>query len=194
MSSSSPTTTRTLFQSTPPVAQGRSAGNIRATKRLAGFQSTPPVAQGRSMELAEEHGLKKAVSIHAPGCPGAKLGDGGDGQPGFKFQSTPPVAQGRSRRSDAFMLSPYRFQSTPPVAQGRSFAPGRKALRELRVSIHAPGCPGAKPGSLPCGSQSVAVSIHAPGCPGAKQWHRLMSAPDGLFQSTPPVAQGRSPR
>jgi len=61
-----------MFQSTPPVAEGRCLAEFGQPITIRTFQSTPPVAEGRCLIVEGERRFLKAL-----------------------FQSTPPVAEGR---------------------------------------------------------------------------------------------------
>ena len=63
---------------------------------------------------------------------------------------------------------------------------------ETEVSIHAPRCRGAMLQRLLALGMEVIVSIHAPRCRGAMHCCRLHRRGEIIvFQSTPPVAEGR---
>ena len=65
---------------------------------------------------------------------------------------------------------------------------------DAQVSIHAPRCRGAMRRTCTEEEESTGVSIHAPRCRGAMPDSRkAMRKHQGLFQSTPPVAEGRCP-
>ena len=59
------------------------------------------------------------------------------------------------------------------------------------VSIHAPRCRGAMQILICADDDYLTVSIHAPRCRGAMRTVAVPLICDSLFQSTPPVAEGR---
>ena len=157
------------FQSTPPVAQGRSCQLVRRFHTPARFQSTPPVAQGRS-------------GRPFPGRP----------RP-WEFQSTPPVAQGRSLRRSCRADALTGFNPRPRLPRGEAGNKENRSLDNL-VSIHAPGCPGAKRLNDMTHISCIPTGFNPrPRLPRGEAWQFSICFIEGAkFQSTPPVAQGRS--
>ena len=90
------TLTRTTFQSTPAVQDGRNLTGRVPEREIVLFQSTPAVQDGRN-------------TTHVPTrCPLKS------------FQSTPAVQDGRNPRSIQQLLPDLPFQSTPAVQDGRN--------------------------------------------------------------------------
>ena len=180
------------------------------------FQSTPPVAGGRCAGQRQGDAVPRRVSIHAPRCRGAMPGSKRHKNNCHSgFQSTPPVAGGRCKTRRLILTPKKQFQSTPPVAGGRCSAhvkalacqicfnprpplPGgdASARSSSQCGIFCsfnprPPLPGGDAGGMGAADQGHGVSIHAPRCRGAMQavWEPLTKAME--FQSTPPVAGGR---
>ena len=109
------------FQSSPPVAGGRSDTSVAYFSGQDEFQSSPPVAGGRSLRLELTYRVSEM------------------------FQSSPPVAGGRSAEINQPSSGLLRFQSSPPVAGGRSDENAQNRLEHGAVSILAPRCRGAQP-------------------------------------------------
>ena len=160
---------RRRFNPRPRLPRGEALCGVPLRGSLEMFQSTPPVAQGRSETVVLARDQIGVVSIHAPGCPGAK-----------------PSICSSSRTS-------ISFQSTPPVAQGRS-ADRRRHSSFARCFNPRPRLPRGEASRTTSAARPTAVSIHAPGCPGAKLQRIARPTSEARFQSTPPVAQGRSSR
>ena len=185
------------FNPRPRLPRGEARQPGRRGAIQAGFNPRPRLPRGEA-RVGVGHHQGRLVSIHAPGCPGAKRFTVRAGLCDNRFQSTPPVAQGRSpdallklmpsqevsihapvaqgrSRAGSWPLPALRrFQSTPPVAQGRSPWSGRSSSSRAACFNPRPRLPRGEARRLhrPRVLQGQ-VSIHAPGCPGAK---RLMSS------------------
>ena len=139
---------------------------------------------------AVQHG-RYAVSIHAPRCRGAMPARPRSRRLIRRFQSTPPVAEGRCIEISAGASALACFNPRPPLPRGD--AEGSDAARGIdAVSIHAPRCRGAMPPRSGRLCPRRHVSIHAPRCRGAMPGvARPGDRRTTMFQSTPPVAEGR---
>jgi len=155
-----------MFQSTPPVAEGRCVSAGVMAVRPGSFNPRPPLPRGDA-SADRRRRRQCAVSIHAPRCRGAM-------RPLHRLHPLVP-----------------RFQSTPPVAEGRCPAPHRAAAGSRHVSIHAPRCRGAMPWRRWRICRECRVSIHAPRCRGAMPiGHWLPAGEQGCFNPRPPLPRG----
>ncbi len=156
-----------LFQSTPPVAEGRCDLYTAYTRWCRGFNPRPPLPRG-----------------DAPRPTARQQGVG-------MFQSTPPVAEGRCLGVGGGFAANVVFQSTPPVAEGRCRSVTGCQLANRVVSIHAPRCRGAMPTSPALMRLTTVVSIHAPRCRGAMPPStRSRFAGFNSFNPRPPLPRG----
>ncbi len=206
------------FQSTPPVTEGRchwfataaaafSAVSIHAPRHRgampmyvpvwlqlsAGFNPRPPSPRGDARPGGRVAG-HLAVSIHAPRHRGAmrSLRCRSDSLPWF--QSTPPVTEGRCTRPAVAARGSRSFQSTPPVTEGRcsalqSIVCGYWSFNPRPPSPRGDACPSGTPSRRtprfnprPPSPRGDAISV------------RLLPVPMSMFQSTPPVTEGRCER
>jgi len=179
-----------MFQSTPPVAEGRCAKRFVASAGCIRFNPRPPLPRGDARRLMRLATPETNVSIHAPRCRGAMPCIWQIKTRRQTFQSTPPVAEGRCEVSLEQIRSAFvsihaprcrgamppdvsdsaagdMFQSTPPVAEGRCAAALPLFADRRLVSIHAPRCRGAMRSNRQFAAKRYIVSIHAPRCRGA---------------------------
>ncbi len=136
---------RRMFQSTPPVAEGRCQVDFNGLSGGVLFQSTPPVAEGRCPDLRPARAALREFQSTPPVAEGRcpRLTDWLNGE--STFQSTPPVAEGRCLERTPRSPAARLFQSTPPVAEGRCLLDWLEDACRRDVSIHAPRCRGAMP-------------------------------------------------
>ena len=180
------------FQSTPPVAEGRCIRCEHLLIRTSEFQSTPPVAEGRCIMSSVI--VSSIISFN----PRPPLPRGDARRPAdlrnwrLCFNPRPPLPRGDAILRDQGYLLLLPFQSTPPVAEGRCFA--SSVTRHNRKSFNPrPPLPRGDAAWIETRNPGVAVSIHAPRCRGAMPVSAPLRACKSLFQSTPPVAEGRCP-
>ena len=84
------------FQSTPAIADGRTAQPLPHPAAGSRFQSTPAIADGRTFHVQ----LSTSMDM--------------------EFQSTPAIADGRTAMRVAAVWRESWFQSTPAIADGRT--------------------------------------------------------------------------
>jgi len=204
---------RTRFQSTPPVAEGRCLAESSFTLAVP-VSIHAPRCRGAMLiaEIGEEHITQ--VSIHAPRCRGAMQRRLPMARAGRWFQSTPPVAEGRCAERQLCLKGLPCFNPRPPLPRGdasdflniAAAEPGfnpRPPLPRGDALMRPPRAGGVRRFNprppLPRGdaqnetadAADEPVSIHAPRCRGAMPNGRASSMQRWLFQSTPPVAEGR---
>ncbi len=137
--------------------------------------------------------------------------------PGSKFQSAPPVAEGRCDSGLSTSTPILAFQSAPPVAEGRCGHPGRNVAHQKRFNPRPPSPRGdallPMPGqtlhgrfnprppsprgdayTAPAHHELQDVSIRAPRRRGAMLEAGVLGMLERMFQSAPPVAEGRCER
>ena len=154
------------FQSTPPVAEGRCAGDVRHDAAdLTGFNPRPPLPRGDA-RCQTTRAPYRLVSIHAPRCRGAMHAEVDRFLVSDKFQSTPPVAEGRCATAQRNRHPLDCFNPRPPLPRGDALAQGANAGRPGRFNPRPPLPRGDAPASLALRANR-AVSIHAPRCRGA---------------------------
>ena len=184
---------RSLFQSTPAIAGGRTQLKSSQLRTQPSFNPRPPLLAGEPKSLIT------------------------GGQDLQQFQSTPAIAGGRTGGPDLLEAWKVQFQSTPAIAGGRTRA--AKPIQHRRdVSIHARHCWRAnpphwaghlsrgncfnprppllagEPGGHPPGQRVGGVSIHARHCWRANL-RRCWSARAGrrCFNPRPPLLAGEPP-
>ncbi len=156
------------------------------------FQSTPPVTEGRCLSHPRQRRPRSVVSIHAPRHRGAMLLALHQLVELEAFQSTPPVTEGRCALLTAAVSSTIWFQSTPPVTEGRCSPPS--STRSATGDGFNPRPPSPRGDALVVLADHVAVVLFQSTppvtegrCP-AVRFIRMTLKP---FQSTPPVTEGR---
>ena len=203
-----------MFQSTPAIAGGRSQAGQGQGGRHASFNPRPPLLAGDPV-AAQLIDSARVVSIHARHCWRAIRLSHWALLWISTFQSTPAIAGGRSLAATIMSDVGIKFQSTPAIAGGRSRGHCHRSAGDIcfnprppllagdppflseqtmitLVSIHARHCWRAILVSIDEIERKAQVSIHARHC-----WRAIHPKPpnhggNGVFQSTPAIAGGRS--
>ena len=111
-----------MFQSSPPVAGGRSNAAVGVGVPFTYVSILAPRCRGAQRDSSPEVGDTVSVSILAPRCRGAQRHASGRQEHLRRVSILAPRCRGAQR--DALVQEPMvaRFQSSPPVAGGRSLA------------------------------------------------------------------------
>ncbi len=203
------------FQSTPPVTEGRCADVRRDQQDDRGFNPRPPSPRGdaESLRAGARHHCR--FNPRPPSPRGDACGHRGSGPAGARVSIHAPRHRGAMRcshrncRADQVQVSihaprhrgampcsvPHRiasdwFQSTPPVTEGRCDVFDKRLPFWSRFNPRPPSPRGdaVQPASSP---GYYEVSIHAPRHRGAMRIRGRSAVIGNLFQSTPPVTEGR---
>ncbi len=120
---------RQVFQSTPPVAEGRCGRGSSWGGPFREFQSTPPVAEGRC-GYRQRHPAPRLCFNPRPPLPRGDANTSQSGRESYRVSIHAPRCRGAMPLTDYVRREALRFQSTPPVAEGRcrALVPGARLV------------------------------------------------------------------
>ncbi|CAI07966.1 hypothetical protein ebA3276 [Aromatoleum aromaticum EbN1] len=179
-----------LFQSTPPVTEGRCQRCRTSACCRARFNPRPPSPRGDA-KAGTSTTAPQAVSIHAPRHRGAmpparrRIHRGR-----MSFNPRPPSPRGDARARRMRLRADYCFNPRPPSPRGDALSWAR-ALGICDVSIHAPRHRGAMR-FVDAQHCLLPMFQSTPPVTEGRCWFPAFTSARNLeFQSTPPVTEGR---
>ncbi len=178
------------FNPRPPSPRGDADGFVRHVRRDQLFQSTPPVTEGRCSSHRAPQSCHERFNPRPPSPRGDARPRWARALSRWSFQSTPPVTEGRCSASASPKSRCRRFQSTPPVTEGRCSSLIQRIVASAQFQSTPPSPRGDA--SITCG-HAVATKCFNPRPPsprGDAAESSPRARPSRSFNPRPPSPRG----